>query len=195
LDARPEFQTSDGRQNQGLQGRAARLAQEQINPGGIEQAPPGTNPVNLEWKKTFTRVALFVTILALAYLVVTPAWKLRRISARYRRARDSRTRAAAAFAHFQEEAGDLVSRKAPAESATAYATRLAKLRKVPERPALRLASIYEASEYASTETSDKDASEARDLARQLRSTIWGGASWWDRGQRLFAPAWNGRKVA
>jgi transglutaminase-like putative cysteine protease len=192
---RPDFQIVGGNQARGNRGPAARLANEPINPGGIEQAPPSTNPVNLEWKKTFTRVALFLTILALAYLVVTPAWKLRRISARYRRARDSRARAAAAFAHFQEEAGDLVSRKAPAESATAYATRLATLRKVPERPALRLASIYEASEYAPTETLDTEASEARDLARQLRSTIWGGASWWDRGQRLFSPAWNGRKVA
>jgi transglutaminase-like putative cysteine protease len=193
--ARPEFQIVGGRQNRDLQGRAAPLGREPINPGGVEEPPPGTNPVNLEWKKTFTRVALFLTILSLAYLVVTPAWKLRRIGARYRRARDSRARAAAAFAHFQEEAGDLVSRKTPAESATAYATRLATLRRVPERAALRLASIYEASEYAPTETSAKDASEARDLARQLRSTIWGGASWWDRGQRLFSPAWNGRKVA
>jgi transglutaminase-like putative cysteine protease len=193
--ARPEVQSAGGRQNRELQGRAATLEREPINPGGVEDPRLGSERVNLEWKKTFTRIALFLTILALAYLVVTPAWKLRRISARYRRARDSRARAAAAFAHFQEEAGDLVSRKAPAESATAYATRLATLRKVPERAALRLASIYEASEYAPTETSDRDATEARDLARQLRSTIWGGASWWDRGQRLFSPAWNGRKVA
>jgi transglutaminase-like putative cysteine protease len=192
---RPDFQIADAGQNQDLQGAAARLAREPINPGGIEQQAPVGNRVNLEWKKTFTRIALFVTILTLAYLVVTPAWKLRRIQARYRRARGSRAKAAAAFAHFQEEAGDLVSRRAPAESATAYATRLSTLRKVPARSALRLASIYEASEYAPTDTSEKEASEAKDLARQLRASIWGGASWWDRGQRLFSPAWNGRKVA
>jgi transglutaminase-like putative cysteine protease len=192
LDPRLPFQSGGGRQDRGFQGRAARLENEPINPGGLEDPRLGDNRVNLEWKKTFTRVALFMAIAALAYLVVTPAWKMRRIHARYRRARGSRARAAAAFAHFQEEAGDLVSRRAQAESATAYATRLAALRKVPARPALRLASIYEASEYAPADTSDMEASEARDLARQLRSSIWGGASWWDRGQRLFSPAWNGR---
>jgi transglutaminase-like putative cysteine protease len=193
--ARPEVQAAGGRQNQGLQGRAAPLEREPINPGGVEDPTLRNERVNLAWKKTFTRIALFVGIVALAYVIVTPAWKLRRIRARYRRARSSRAKAAAAFAHFQEEAGDLVSRRAPAESATAYAARLAALRKVPARPALKLASIYEASEYAATGPSDTDASEARDLARQLRSSIWGGASWWDRGQRLFSPAWNGRKAA
>ena len=194
--ARPEFQIAGGRRNRSLQGRAAgALGNEPINPGGSEDPGLGNQRVNLEWKKTFTRIALFVGIVALAYVIVTPAWKLRRIRARYRRARSSRAKAAAAFAHFQEEAGDLVSRRAPAESATAYAARLAALRKVPARPALKLASIYEASEYAPTDPSDTDASEARDLARQLRSSIWGGASWWDRGQRLFSPAWNGRKAA
>jgi transglutaminase-like putative cysteine protease len=194
--ARPEVQGAGGGQNPELGGRAAEeLANEPINPGGIEDPGLRNERVNLEWKKTFTRIALFVGIAAFAYVVVTPAWKLRRIRARYRRARGSRARTAAAFAHFQEEAGDLVSRRAPAESATAYAARLAALRRVPARPALKLASIYEASEYALTDPSDKDASEARDLARQLRSSIWGGASWWDRGQRLFSPAWNGRKAA
>jgi hypothetical protein len=195
--ARPEVGLeAGGRQNPELGGRAAEeLANEPINPGGIQDPGLGNQRVNLEWKKTFTRIALFVGIVALAYVIATPAWKLRRIRARYRRARSSRATAAAAFAHFQEEAGDLVSRRAPAESATAYAGRLAGLRKVPARPALRLASIYEASEYALTGPSDRDASEARDLARQLRSSIWGGASWWDRGQRLFSPAWNGRKAA
>jgi transglutaminase-like putative cysteine protease len=194
--ARPEVLEAGGRQDPELGGRAAEeLANEPINPGGAQDPALGDERVNLEWKKTFTRIAVFVGIVALAYVIVTPAWKLRRISARYRRARGSRARAAAAFAHFQEEAGDLVSRRAPAESATAYAARLAALRKVPARPALKLASIYEASEYAPTDPSDKDAREARDLARQLRSSIWGGASWWDRGQRLFSPAWNGRKAA
>src|SRR5919106_1487051 len=191
---RPEFQTGGGRQNPGANPRAAgALGNEPINPGGVEDPTLRNERVNLEWKKTFTRVALFVGIVALAYVIVTPAWKLRRIRARYRRTRSSRARAAAAFTHFQEEAGDLVSRRAPAESATAYAARLATLRKVPARPALRLASIYEASEYAFADPSDGEASEARDLARQLRSSIWGGASWWDRGQRIFSPAWNGRK--
>ncbi|HZA19362.1 MAG TPA: transglutaminase domain-containing protein, partial [Actinomycetota bacterium] len=195
-DPRLGSQIAGGGQNPGPGGGpASRLEREPINRGGIEEPGLGNERVNLEWKKTFTRVALFVGIVALAYVIVTPAWKLRRIRARYRRARSSRARAAAAFAHFQEEAGDLVSRRSPAESATAYAGRLAALRKVPSRPALRLASIYEASEYAFADPSDGEASEARDLARQLRASIWGGASWWDRGQRLFSPAWNGRKAA
>lgn len=192
---RPEFQITGAGENPRFPGRTRPLENEPINPGGIDEPGLRAERVNLEWKKTFTRIAVSLGLIALAYLLVTPAWKLRRIRARYRRARGSRAAAAAAFAHFQEEAGDLVSRRAPAESATAYAARLAALRRVPGRPALRLASIYEASEYALADPSDSDASEARDLARQLRSSIWGGASWWDRGQRLFSPAWNGRKAA
>jgi hypothetical protein len=121
----------------------------------------------------------------LASVPIVKEWRIRR---RYARARDARSRAAAAFAEFQDQAAELVTRRRISESATAYATRIVGSRKIKREPALRLARLYEAAEYAPLAISPEQGNEARRLARQLRTTLWKESGWWQRAQRLFSPA-------
>lgn len=139
------------------------------------------------WEKAFNRVALGGALLLVLFLASVPALKTWRISRRYRRARGADGAAAAAFAHFEDEAAELASPRDPAESAVAYALRLAGLRKVPKEDATRLASIFEAAEYAPGGIRPDQAGQARALARKLRGALWARASWWARAGRLFSP--------
>lgn len=155
-------------------------------PAGLLGAdrPVAEDPV---WEKAFNRLALAVAIALLLFLASVPALKTWRINRRYRRARGADGAAAAAFAQFEDEAAELASPREPAESAAAYAARLVRLRKVPPDDAARLASIYEASEYAPRGVRSDQAGQARVLARKLRGALWARASWWERATRLFSP--------
>ena len=94
----------------------------------------------------------------------------------------------AAFREFELEAGELATRRSSAESAAAYSMRVSDTARIPRDIALRLAQIYEASEYAPVPIEGPQGAEAEKLARQLRKRLWAQASWWDRIQRLFSPA-------
>jgi hypothetical protein len=152
--------------------------------GELGGSGPRRQPV---WARTFTRVALVIGVLAFAFFALVPALKEWQIRRRYKSATDAREQAAAAFYEFLLNAGELASPKGPAESARAYARRIAATKGLPDRSILRLAAIYEASEYAQTPPDSQQASEARKLAREMRSRLWGSASWWNRLLRLFSP--------
>lgn len=139
------------------------------------------------WAETFRRVAAVIAILLLLFLAATPALKEWTIRRAYAQAATPRDMAGAAYREFLINAGELASAKGPAESARSYARRLADSVGLPQRPMLRLAAIYEASEYAREELGDDLAGEARKLARELRSGLWGAAPWWNRVLRLFSP--------
>jgi transglutaminase-like putative cysteine protease len=143
--------------------------------------------VDLAWARAFSRLARYGFIALLAFLVAVPMLKELRIRRLYRRSDGASGRARAAFAHFQREATELVEPRRRAESATAYAARIARANRAPRRAALGLASIYEAAEYGRASVSGHDASEATRLARQLRAALWSSASWWQRASRLFSP--------
>jgi TgpA N-terminal domain/Transglutaminase-like superfamily len=139
------------------------------------------------WAGTFKRVFVVVAFLTVLFLAATPALKEWGIRRAYAQARTPRDLAVAAFREFLINAGELASAKGPAESARAYARRLSDSAELPLRTVLRLAAIYEASEYAREELGDELASEARKLAREMRGRLWGSAPWWNRLLRLFSP--------
>jgi transglutaminase-like putative cysteine protease len=140
-----------------------------------------------EWAKTFWRVALGMTVIVALFLIAVPSLKQYRVRRRYARAGGSRALAEAAFFDFQANAAELAAPRRPSESARVYARRVSEIRGLPDRPALRLAAIYDAAEYARADISASDAEEARALARDLRSRLWRNAPWWQRLIRLFSP--------
>jgi len=154
---------------------------------GADTAGADFDDTNAVWQQTFRRLALALIVLTMAALVAIPALKARRIRRAYRGATTPRAIAAAAFLEFMIEAGELAAPRGAAESARAYARRIADLKGLPPSSALRLASIYERAEYAPSEPSVADSGEARSLVRDMRSLLWHKASWWERGARLFSP--------
>ena len=144
--------------------------------------------VDDRWRQTFGRIALALGIAALLFLLLVPVAKRAKVHLRYRRARHSRSMAAAAFAEFEEAAGALATTRGPGESASRYATRVAKHAAVPEGPALRLASIYEAAQYAPDDIAPQQAEEARRLATRIRGGLWSAAGWWPRAKAIWSPA-------
>lgn len=144
--------------------------------------------INTDWQETFTRLALTLGLLALVYLALVPALKVLRIRGRYARAKGPRSAAAAAFGEFEYEAGALATPRARAETASAYARRIARVTDLPAEQLHRLATIYEAAEYAPAVPSPQLGREARRLARLLKGRLWAQASWWARLKRLWSPA-------
>lgn len=143
--------------------------------------------VAARWAETFGDLlskVLLVLALALAG-VPTAKWARQRL--RYRRAADSRAIASAAFAHFEAEARDLARPREPSESARRYLARLAAARCVPEGPASRLATLYEAAEYAPLPLGRPQAAEARRIASYLSRELWTRAGWHARLLRVFSP--------
>jgi hypothetical protein len=122
----------------------------------------------------------------IAYLIAVPALKQWRIRRLYARARTPREVVAAAFTEFEQEAGELAAIRSPAETATAYALRIAGLRRLGDGPPARLAAIHDAAQYGRGSTVEEAATEARTLTRELRGELWSRASWWERGSRLFS---------
>jgi transglutaminase-like putative cysteine protease len=179
--------------------RSFRLREQQFtSDGSTDFSLQGQNPREGEldgdellgdpaWAGTFRRVFVVIAILTILFLAATPALKEWTIRRAYAQARTPRDLAGAAFREFLINAGELASAKGSAESARAYARRLAESAGLPLRNAVRLASIYEASEYARDDLGDDVATEARKLAHELRAKLWGSASWWNRLLRLFSP--------
>jgi transglutaminase-like putative cysteine protease len=157
-----------------------------LPPGLVPRAPGprGTPP----WVKTFTRVTVAVSALTLLFLIAIPVLKESRIRRAYTRAASTRDLAAAAFNDFAVNAAELASPRRAPESAAGYARRVAELGEIPDRPLLRLASIFEASEYAPTDPSSEEAAEAKRLAQEIRARLWRNSTWWAKALRLFSPA-------
>lgn len=149
---------------------------------------PGQGGIDNRWQESFADIALVLALLGLLFVVLVPLLKKLRTDRRYARATDSRGRAAAAFADFQQEGAELASGRGPAESATAYARRIANEAGLPKAVALRLASIYEAAEFGPEGVPPQQADEAKRLARQLKANLWSQAGWWRRLKRLWSPA-------
>jgi transglutaminase-like putative cysteine protease len=154
------------------------------NVTGRASGPRGTPA----WVKTFTRVVVVVAALTLLFLFSVPALKEWRIRRAYTSAASTRDLAAAAFNDFATNAAELASPRRAPESAAAYARRVAELRGIPDRPVLRLASIFEASEYARADVTTDDAAEAKKLAHEVRTRLWRNSTWWAKALRLFSPA-------
>jgi hypothetical protein len=156
--------------------------------GGVAVADrPHRHTGRPEWEKTFARFGRTLAALVLLVLMAIPVSKAVRTRLRYARAAGAQDLAAAAFAHFEEEAAELAEPRARSESAGAYVGRLLTTKRLSARAGLGLARIYERAEYSATGVGDPEAEEARRLARQLRIDLWSTASWWDKAERLFSP--------
>lgn len=142
---------------------------------------------NRRWEQAFRDLTRALAVLVILFLVSVPALKMMRTSRRYRRARDPRSRAAAAFEDFEQEASELAFPRNRSESAVSYARRVSGGRRVPRGPAVQLARIFEAAQYAAASIPAEQSEEARSLARELKRSLWGGATMWDRAMRLFSP--------
>jgi transglutaminase-like putative cysteine protease len=150
---------------------------------GVNPLPQGTP----RWQKTFTAILTWLAVALVLFLLAVPAIKEWRTRRRYKNAKTADDIAAAAFTQFQEEAAELAIPRSPSESALSYAIRMAAASRVAERPAVRLAAIYEAAAYAADDITPDQAKEAKRLAARLRSQLWHHASWWSRAVRLFSP--------
>lgn len=156
-----------------------------INSGAI---PGGSGlPETQPWERTFRVVSIVLLAAALMFILSIPALKEWRIKRAYAQAKGTRGLASAAFLDFCLNARELATNRGIAESPTSYVTRVAELKGIPERAAIRLAAIYEAAEYSSREVSALDAGEAKKLARGLRRNMWSRSTLWQRAVRLFSP--------
>lgn len=151
-----------------------------------DQTTVAGGPGRFRWQQTFTRLAIVVLIVVTLFLVAVPLLKEARVRRRYRTASGPDELASAAFAEFEEEATELATPRLHAESAPAYARRVAARRSVSEPDAVKLARIYEEAEYALSGVQPGEADEAKTLARRLRSRLWATSSWWNRALRLFS---------
>jgi transglutaminase-like putative cysteine protease len=161
------------------------IARQENRPAGAP-ASPATQEEDIRWERTFRNLALVLVALAVLCLGAVPALKARRVRRLYRDARDPRSVAAAAFLEFMYEAGELAAPRGPAESARAYARRIARMKELSESSTLQLASLHDRAVY-SAPGGEVDEREARSIVRDLRAALWHKASWWERGMRLFSP--------
>ncbi|MBW3595286.1 MAG: transglutaminase domain-containing protein, partial [Actinobacteria bacterium] len=161
------------------------------DPAGAARGP--ADPTGAEdrgptrWETAFANLLRVLTFGAIAFLLAVPLLKETRRKRRYARADGTRSRATAAFLDFEDAAAELASPRADAESAVAYVSRIARSHRVPRPPAIRLARIFEAAQYAPREIPPNQAVEAQRLASQLRRNLWSEATWWERASRLFSP--------
>ena len=139
------------------------------------------------WQLAFEKLVRVVLVAVILFLLAVPLLKEARSRRRYSRAHGNRDRATAAFLEFQDAAAELASPRSGAESAVAYVRRVSRTHQVPRPPAMRLARIFEAAQYAPNDLPEKDVTEARRLARELRRKLWSEATWWERASRLFSP--------
>ena len=160
---------------------------EEVAPDIRFDGQPQEDVVSDSWKKPFARIALLAIGGLVLFLLAVPSLKEWRARRRYRRAATPAGRASAAFAQFEEEAAELATRRRRSESAPAYARRVSDVARMDDDHAMRLATIYERAEYGGGEISTGVAEEARRIARNLRSSLWKNAGWWQRLQRLFSP--------
>lgn len=179
-----EFQRPGGGRNQSDLQAVRDPAQ-----GARDVAPtgPGRDAGPSRWETAFANLLRVLLLGALAFLIAVPMIKEARTKRRYALAGGARDRATAAFLDFQDVASELASPRSGAESAVAYARRISRSHRVPRPPALRLARIFEAAQYAPQEIPEQQVREARRLARDLRRSLWSEATWWERASRLFSP--------
>ncbi|HZK51964.1 MAG TPA: DUF3488 and transglutaminase-like domain-containing protein [Actinomycetota bacterium] len=156
------------------------------NPGA-DAALPRVPTDDFAWQQRFAVIWRVALVLLALYLLLVPLLKELRAKRRYGRAQSPSGVTAAAFKQFLDDASELALRRAPSESAIAYASRLGRSRLVGPLQAGRLASLYERAEYSPAGTNEGQAAEARRLALMLRKSMWKQASWWMRLRRLFSP--------
>jgi transglutaminase-like putative cysteine protease len=155
--------------------------------GGGNAAGPTRDRGPSRWETAFENLLRAVVVAAFVFLLAVPLLKEVRTRRRYARANGSRGRATAAFLDFEDVAAELASPRHGSESAVAYARRISRSHRVPRPPAMRLARIFEAAQYAPGEIPEQQVTEARRLARDLRRSLWSEATWWERASRLFSP--------
>ena len=139
------------------------------------------------WREGFTRVVTVLGVALFLFLASVPLLKRARTARLYRRAAGTRERAAAGFVEFQQEAAEFMRGRSVAESADAFARRVAAARGLPVDEAVRLAAIYDAAHYAPSDVDVSRVDEARQLAKDLRARLWMGSSLWEKAMRLFRP--------
>ncbi len=143
----------------------------------------GADPL---WARQFRKLTLTLLVTAAAFLIAVPLLKLVLAAGRYRRARTPNDLASAAFREFEEDAADLARGRGATESAAAFSTRLVTARRIPRGPAQRLSALYEAAEYSAGGAEEKEAVQARGLARELRASLWESAGWLTRVAAVFS---------
>jgi hypothetical protein len=172
-------------------GRNASDLQDVRDPAGGEGAGNAPAPARdrgpSRWETAFENLLRAVVVAAFVFLLAVPLLKEMRTRRRYARANGSRGRATAAFLDFEDVAAELASPRHGSESAVSYARRISRSHRVPRPPAIRLARIFEAAQYAPGEIPEQQVTEARRLARDLRRSLWSEATWWERASRLFSP--------
>lgn len=141
-----------------------------------------------QWQETFSLVVTSVFLALLVFIAAVPLLKSVRTAARYRRAKDPSAIAEAAFAHFESEAADLATGRAPSESASTFARRVGVTHNLPRGKAQELAQIYERATYARGGIDGSAADRAKRLAMGLRRELWSGAGMAGRIKRLFSPS-------
>lgn len=151
----------------------------------LERGRPADRPY--PWEETFSTVVTALLVVLLLVICSIPILKSLRTWVSYGRAATPDDLVDAAFRHFEREAADLAFVRRPAESAAAYARKMADAYRVPRQPATRLAGLYERAAYGPASAAATDGNEARALALTLRGQLWLGATWWARLQRLFSP--------
>lgn len=193
FQAQNPFSDTGGGRN-GLNPQALAGNQGDVPVGGRDRgAPVDTGGASGDggraaWEETFSRAITILLLALLVFIASVPLLKTFKSSARYRTARTPSKIAEAAFAHFQAEAADLAASRAPSESASAFARRMASSFQVPRSSALELAAIYERATYGRDPIDKGSAIRARRLAAALRNELWTNASLWRRVKRLFSPA-------
>lgn len=155
--------------------------------GAVNPSDPRNRPGRPAWEATFARLLSVLLVSILVVIALIPLMKTIRTWARYRRARTPTDQVAAAFAHFESDASELATARGRSESASAYVRRMGDGFRVPKEQATKLATIYERAMYGPTEVERATAYEARELVGGLRGHLWAGATWVQRGRRLFSP--------
>ena len=149
-----------------------------------ETAQPIEEPA---WQEAFLRLALVILAGMLLWVVVVPLLKAERTKRRFRSARTPADTTIAAFMQFEDDAAEMLAARSPAESAAAYAKRLGDdEHRVPPRLAERLAKLFETAAYSPSGVTEKQAVEAKRVARELASGLWSRSTLWQKAARLFS---------
>ena len=150
---------------------------------------PGATPEVEEpaWQAAFLRLALVLLGGTLLWAIVVPLLKTQRTKRRFRRADGPAATAIAAFRQFEDDAAEMFLSRSPAESPSAYAHRIGtEAHRVPPRPVERLATLFELAAYSPTGVTDRQAAEAKRVARELAAALWSRSSIWQKAARLFS---------
>ena len=179
---------ANGQNPAGLQGNQDVPTGGRDRGGAVDRSnePRDTGPP--AWEEAFSMLLSIILIAVLVFIASVPLLKAVRTWTRYRAASTPSAVAAAAFAHFENEAADLASPRSTSETASGYARRIGSAYRLPKSNLDELATIYERATYARDGIDDGTAGRARRLAVALRKQLWAEASWWQRAKRLFSPA-------